>query len=251
MTNGNNERLRITSDGDVGIGTAAPGDKLHLTTTSGNCKLRIDAASAASVDFYNSGTRLSDMFTDASTSNFTITNRQNAHIIFRTNGTNERFTVGNAGISTFHGTGAVTVPSGNTAARPTVIAGMFRYNCEENSFEGFTDSWGAIAGGGASEVDTNVSSTSAVGVGSFATAEFRSAEIVAQIVQIDEYQVGKYLMIHDGTTVTVIEQAAVATGDAMLGSFDGAINGSNAELRVNMVTSGIATVTTKISTVTI
>ena len=102
-----------------------------------------------------------------------------------------------------------------------------------------------------SEVDTNVSSTSAVGVGSFATASFRSAEVIAQIVQIDEYQVGKYLMIHDGTTVTVIEQAAVATGDAMLGSFDGAINGSNAELRVNMVSSGIATVTTKISTVTI
>ena len=102
-----------------------------------------------------------------------------------------------------------------------------------------------------SEVDTNVSSTSAVGVGSFATASFRSAEVIAQIVQIDEYQVGKYLMIHDGTTVTVIEQAAVATGDSMLGSFDGAINGSNAELRVNMVSSGIATVTTKISTVTI
>ena len=237
--------------GLVGIGTAAPGEKLHLTTTSGNCKLRIDAASAASVDFYNSGTRFSDMFTDASTSNFTITNRQNAHIIFRTNGTNERFTVGNAGISTFHGTGAVTVPSGDTSSRPTGIAGMFRYNSEENSFEGFTDSWGAIAGGGATEVDTNVSSTSAVGVGSFATAEFRSAEVIAQIVQIDEYQVGKYLMIHDGTTVTVIEQAAVATGDAMLGSFDGAINGSNAELRVNMVSSGIATVTTKISTVTI
>ena len=105
--------------------------------------------------------------------------------------------------------------------------------------------------GTASEVDTNVSSTSAVGVGSFATASFRSAEVIAQIVQIDEYQVGKYLMIHDGTTVTVIEQAAVATGDAMLGSFDGAINGSNVELRVNMVSSGIATVTTKISTVTI
>ena len=58
-------------------------------------------------------------------------------------------------------------------------------------------------------------------------------------------------MIHDGTTVTVIEQAAVSTGDAMIGSFDGAINGSNAELRVTMVSSGIATVTTKISTVTV
>ena len=87
----------IYTDYNVGVGTANPGERLHLTTTSGNCKLRIDAASAASVDFYNSGTRFSDMFTDASTGNFTITNRQNADIILRTNGTNERVYVKSSG----------------------------------------------------------------------------------------------------------------------------------------------------------
>ena len=87
----------IYTDYNVGIGTDNPGEKLHLTTTSGNCKLRIDAASAASVDFYNSGTRFSDMFTDAGTGNFTITNRQNADIILRTNGTNERVYVKSSG----------------------------------------------------------------------------------------------------------------------------------------------------------
>ena len=94
---GGSERLRIASDGDVGVGTAAPGERLHLNTTSGNCKLRIDAASAASVDFYKSGTRFSDMFTDASTGNFTITNRQDADIIVRTNGTNERLRIDSSG----------------------------------------------------------------------------------------------------------------------------------------------------------
>ena len=96
--------LEITSGNDlvwtgdnVGVGVTNPGERLHLTTTSGNCKLRIDAASAASVDFYNAGTRFSDMFTDASTGNFTITNRQNADIIVRTNGTNERLRVTSAG----------------------------------------------------------------------------------------------------------------------------------------------------------
>ena len=89
--------LYIKSGGSVGIGTDDPGERLHLTTTSGNCKLRIDAASAASVDFYNSGTRFSDMFTDASTGNFTITNRQNADIILRTNGTNERLRINSSG----------------------------------------------------------------------------------------------------------------------------------------------------------
>ena len=43
------------------------------------------------------------MFTDASTSNFTISNRQNADIIVRTNGTNERLRItggGNINVST-------------------------------------------------------------------------------------------------------------------------------------------------------
>jgi len=93
----------ITALGSLGIGTGTPGERLHLTTTSGNCKLRIDSASAASVDFYNSGTRFSDMFTDAGTGNFTITNRQNADIIVRTNGTNERLRITSGGTAIFKG----------------------------------------------------------------------------------------------------------------------------------------------------
>ena len=184
----------------------------------------------------------------ASAENMAIFNADGAVELYHNN--NKRFDTTADGVD-ISGTGSIKVPVGTTAQRnSSPTAGDFRYNSDDGAFEGYTDSWGSI-GGGIAEVDTNVSSTSAVGVGSFATASFRSAEVVAQIVQIDEYQVGKYLMIHDGTTVTVIEQAAVATGDSMLGSFDGAINGSNAELRVNMVTSGIATVTTKISTITI
>jgi len=105
-------------------------------------------------------------------------------------------------------------------------------------------------GGGATEVDTSVSTTTATGVGSFAVATHRSASIIAQIDQGGSYQVGRYLMIHDGTTATVIEESAIATGD-MLGSFSADINNSNAELKVTMNSSGIATVTTKIDSVTV
>ena len=105
-------------------------------------------------------------------------------------------------------------------------------------------------GGGVSEEETAVSSTSATAVGTFAKASFRSAAIIAQITQGSAYQMGRYLLIHDGTTVTVVEEAAVATGD-MLGSFTGDINNSNAELKVTMASSGIATVTTIIDKITI
>ena len=118
-----------------------------------------------------------------------------------------------------------------------------------NTYEGYDgDAWGGLGGG--TEVDTSVNGTTAVGVGSFAVASHRSASIRAQIDQGANYQVGRYLMIHDGTTVTVVEEAAVATGD-MLGSFTGDINNSNAELKVTMASSGIATVTTIIDKITI
>ena len=105
-------------------------------------------------------------------------------------------------------------------------------------------------GGGVSEEETAVSSTSATAVGTFAKASFRSAAIIAQITQGSAYQIGRYLLIHDGTTVTVVEEAAVATG-SMLGTFSGAINGSNVEFKVTMSSSSSATVTVKIDTVSI
>ena len=43
---------------------------------------------------------------------------------------------------------AVAVPRGNTAQRPSGANGMFRYNTDTGSFEGFANgSWGNIAGG--------------------------------------------------------------------------------------------------------
>ena len=103
-------------------------------------------------------------------------------------------------------------------------------------------------GGGVSETSTSVSSTSATNCGSFAISSKRSASILAQITQGSAYQVGRYLVIHDGTTVTTIEESAVATG-SMLGTFEGVINGSNLEFRVTMSSSSSATVITKIDSI--
>ena len=148
------------------------------------------------------------------------------------------------------GTSHIKIPAGTTAQRSSSpVAGEIRFNTTLNTYEGYDgDAWGGLGGG--TEVDTSVNGTTAVGVGSIAVASHRSASILAQIDQGANYQVGRYLMIHDGTTVTVVEEAAVATGD-MLGSFTGSINNSNAELFVTMASSGIATVTTIIDKITI
>ncbi len=100
------------------------------------------------------------------------------------------------------------------------------------------------------EVSTSVSSVSATSCGSFAKATYRSAYVIAQITQGSSYQVGRYLLIHDGTTVTTVEESAIATGD-MLGTFSGVVSGSNVEFRVTMSSASSATVITKIESIVV
>ena len=148
------------------------------------------------------------------------------------------------------GTSHFKIPAGTTGQRPgTGAAGDIRFNSSLTKFEGYDGSvWGGLGGG--TEEDTSVSSTSATNVTTFAHASYRSASIRAQIVQGSSYQVGRYLVIHDGTTVTVVEEAAVATG-SMLGTFSGAINGDNLEFKVTMGSSSSATVTVIVDKITV
>ena len=155
----------------------------------------------------------------------------------------------NTGIATFSGTSHLQVPAGTTAQRPgSGSAGDFRYNSTTGEFEGYTTEWGSI-GGGTKQVSCIVSTTSTVGfAASFAIADYRSASVNFLINDATgASQAGKYIMIHDGTTVTVVEQVAVATG-SMLGTLSGAIVGTNAELQVTMVSSGVATCSAKLNT---
>ena len=51
-------------------------------------------------------------------------------------------------------TDAFFVPKGTTAQRPTGAAGHFRYNTTLGRFEGYTDAWGEIGGGGGTNTFT-------------------------------------------------------------------------------------------------
>ena len=126
---------------------------------------------------------------------------------------------------------------------------MIRYNTTLNSYEGYGNgAWGGLGGG--TEIDVSVSSTSATNLTTFAHASYRSASFRVQITQGTSYQVGKYMLIHDGTTVTMVEESAIATGD-MLGDITSVINGSNVEIKVTMYSASSATVTTIIDKITV
>ena len=155
-----------------------------------------------------------------------------------------------SGVTTISGTSHLRIPVGTTAQRyGSAVDGDIRYNSDLNSYEGYGNgAWGGLGGG--TEIDQAVSSTSATNITTFAHADYRSASLRVQIVQGSSYQVGRYLLIHDGTTVTMIEESAVATG-SMLGSITGSINGANVEIKVTMNSASSATVTTIIDKITV
>ena len=261
------ERLCIASNGNTGINTTTPDAPLEIqgdggtndaritftrhgtpgnNATIGELYYRIGDDSVAGMGAYRESA-IDDaylaFFTQPSSGSYT-----------------ERFRItseGKVGINStspavkldIRATDAIRVPVGTTGQRPTGAAGYIRYNSSIASYEGHNGSeWAGI--GGAAEVETSVSSTTATTCESFAKASYRSASIVAQITQGSDYQVGNYLLIHDGTTVTLVEESAVATND-MLGSFTATISGSNVVFQVNMATASAATVTTKMTKVSI
>ncbi len=101
-----------------------------------------------------------------------------------------------------------------------------------------------------SESDTAVSSTSATTVATLSASTYRAAVIDVLITQGSAYQAGQYALIHDGTTATIVEKWAIATG-SMLGTFTATISGGNMLMQVNMGSSSSATVTVKSSTLTV
>ena len=148
------------------------------------------------------------------------------------------------------GTSHFKIPAGTTGQRPgTGAAGDIRFNSSLTKFEGYDGSvWGGLGGG--TEEDTTVSATTATTVASLVHASHRSAFIRAQITQGSAYQTGRYIVIHDGTTATVVEEAAVATG-SMLGTFSGTISGGNLLFQVTMGSATSATVTVIVDKITV
>ncbi len=127
------------------------------------------------------------------------------------------------------GTGAIRMPDGTTGQRPgSPAAGMFRYNTTDSKFEGYTDSWGEIGGGGSNGFLTDIFD----GTTTPATDGSRVAFTISQSIS-DE----KFLMVfidgvyqaHDaysvsGTTLTMAD-APVAGRTLTVHSVSAAVQG--------------------------
>ena len=127
--------------------------------------------------------------------------------VLKVDSSNNRVGIGNASpdVSLDIGsyTDAIHVPVGTTAQRPSSpAAGYFRYNTTTAGFEGYTDEWGAIAGGGggASAMETD----NFTGNGS-TTAFTLSSSVASEdnlIVFIEGVFQNKATYAASGTTIT-------------------------------------------------
>jgi len=194
----NSVALSTDTTGDY-VSTITAGTGLTSTgATSGEGiahSLSVDAAQTqiTSVGTLSSLTVSGDLTVDTST--------------LKVDSTNNRVGIGNASpdvsLDLGSNTDSIHVPVGTTAQRPaSPAAGYFRYNTTTSGFEGYTDSWGSIGGGGtAPAIDTMT------GDGSDTTLTLTSAPVNenATVVTIDGVVQHKDTYSVSGTTLTFSE----------------------------------------------
>jgi len=109
-------------------------------------------------------------------------------------------------------TGAIRIPDGGTGDRPAGMNGMFRYNTDDNQFEGYTDgAWGAIAGSGGGSGEIVKSTFSATG-----SASFSLPDTIVDIDNVNVYVDGVYQYPSNytvsGSTVTFVSGSIPTAG---------------------------------------
>ena len=106
---------------------------------------------------------------------------------------------GLATLTGFGGTGAIKVPIGSTAQRPSNAAGLLRYNNTTGKFEGYTDAWGDIGGG-----EATITISTMTGDGSDTTLTLSAAPPSENALQVyfDGVYQHKDTFSFSGTTLT-------------------------------------------------
>jgi len=142
----------ISVNGQNNVVADGPSDTLTIVGGSG-INVVTDGATDTitfSVQQLSAGTSLSD--TDGDTGINLETTPDEDTIRFTTDGT-ERMVIDNTGLVSILGTGALEIPAGTTAERPTTLAqGQIRYNTTDATFEGYDGAaWGSL--GGVKDVD--------------------------------------------------------------------------------------------------
>jgi hypothetical protein len=130
---------------------------------------------------------------------------------------------------TLNGTGSVKVPAGTTAQRDgSPAAGMFRYNSSLAQFEGYTDAWGAIGGGGTNTFTTD-SFTGNGSTTAYALSQTVSSEdnLLVFIEGVFQQQDAYSIATSSGTTTLTFSSAPANGNSILIYSVAAGVSGSN------------------------
>lgn len=201
------ERMRITANGNVGIGTTAPGGKLTVAQPSGTY--------TSSAPFFSSlydNTQHFNIYMDGNwnthLSSIQVSTNQSA-LAFDTNGS-ERMRIdssGNVGIGTTSPTYKLDVVG----------------DVRANSF---------ISGNSSIFTNTVITATTTDQiVDSFTTSTWRSAQYNITMTSGTDYHTTQISLIHDGTNAYITEYGTLSTANN-LGTFSATVSGSTVRLNV-------------------
>jgi len=165
ITNTSAERMRIHSNGYVGIGTASPTATLTVGALSsgqtGNVVINNEGGNIATLEVLSRTNRSVLKIADNDTIGY-MSAENGLLSIGRNSGLNaaninidssNRVGIGTTspavGLDVGSKTDAIRVPNGTTGQRPTAALGQLRYNTTTSEFEGYAaGAWGKIGGGG-------------------------------------------------------------------------------------------------------
>jgi hypothetical protein len=146
--------------GRLGIGTTSPGEPIHIYDTDAKIKLQNSSGTQQfGTVFQSSGTLNLQSRNNTSNGNIQFQGHNgSAGTQYGRFNSSGKFVIGSGAPSySLHvnHSDAMLVPVGTTAQRPTAAEGLFRYNSDDDKFEGYTASgWGAIAGSGGGSSST-------------------------------------------------------------------------------------------------
>ena len=194
----------------TGVNNTATGNQALFFNTTGNNNTAngYGALYANTTGYWNTATGYQALNSNTTGYNNTAIGYQAGNTI--TTGTNNSFLGYNAQPSSATVSNEITL--GNTGVDTLRVPGLGYYSVRTN---------------------TTVATTSATTIDSIVVATYRSARIQIQITQGSNYQVSDVLLIHDGTTASIIEYGTLATG-SILGTYSATISGGNALLQVAM-----------------
>ena len=126
-------------------------------------------------------------------------------------------------------TDAIHMPVGTTAQRPTGAAGYLRYNSTLEQFEGYTDDWGQIGGGGGSNTFATNSFTGDGSTTAYALSQVVTSEdnLLVFIEGVFQQQAAYSIATASGTTTLTFASAPANGRSILIYSVASAISGTN------------------------